>query len=208
MATWAKVHNMRALLHIGEEVAFHSATAIAAIDRTTQAPDAPDVWVDLYALAAHAACAGAFLNASLSRRDDVKVEFPGRKPAFRLYTGVTEDLDSIKLVRDVMIHADERFEAEWMRLESLGQETTLLRMRAVGRLPSSCATLINWDPNQMTISGRVGMSNNQRDVKYSSVGLTELRKQLTNLQVGSARFEEEVGRMFPPRPGPTDPSDG
>jgi hypothetical protein len=208
MATWTKVHNMRALLHIGEEVAFHSATAIAAIDRTTEAPDASDVWVNLYALAAHAACAGAFLNASLPRRNAVKVEFPGREPAFRLYTGATEDLDSIKLVRDAMIHADERFEAEWMRLESLGQETTMLRMRAVGRLPASCATLINWDPNQLTVSGRVGMSDTQREVKYSSVSLTELRRQLTNLQVGSARFEERVGRMFPPRPGPNDGSDG
>jgi hypothetical protein len=44
-----------------------------------------------------------------------------------------------------MIHADERLEAEWIRLEGLGESRHDLQVRAVGPLPTDGRALINWD---------------------------------------------------------------
>ena len=206
MAEWKKLHNMRAIKRIAEEIEFHSGLAIAAANRILGAEDRSSDWPNLYLLASHAGCVGAFIEPSMMRGKALKTEFPGRSKAIRAFSGIDEDLSGIKRVRDAMIHADERLEAEWIRLEALAQITTELEMRAVGPLPADGHALVNWDPERRELSARPAPDRNDNTlVEYHTVNVVELRDALRNIEFGVSRISgilaglTEGGNPFPPR---------
>jgi len=193
----AKVHNFNVLVLLSKEITFHAVAALEAIELILAEPEGESVWEALYATAFHAACTGSFMLANLKRNDTVTEEFPGREMAFRLITGVSEDMTAIKHVRDAMIHSDERLEAEWIRLERKGENTERIRMRAIGALPGDCSVIVNWDPARRELSGREGITSRQTNVAYYTVELLDLRAKLMNLHNGASRFEPRMKAMKP-----------
>jgi hypothetical protein len=93
-------------------------------------------------------------NGGSFSRAPLTIVFPGRAEAFAALTAIDEDLSEITAVRDAMIHADERLEAEWIRREALGEIHDGLAMKAVGSLPAREDALINWNPSTRELSGR------------------------------------------------------
>jgi len=203
MSPWVKQHNVWALLQIAKEIEFHAEAAIDAANRAISPRKGAVDWARLYALGTHAGCAGAFLETSASRKNDLKSAFPGRAEAFSVLTAIDEDLTGIKHVRDAMIHADERLEAEWIRLEGLGEGGHDLQMRAVGRLPSNGRALLNWDPATRELSARaVPDKGNPDAIWYHTVNVVEVRDRLRNIEVGASRFAEYIETVTGATPGP------
>lgn len=203
MPPFVALHNVRALLLLAEEVEFHATAGIDAANRVLSSASDHVHWADLYNLATHAGCAGAFLQTSPSRNKALTIVFPGRAEAFAALTAIDEDLSEIKGVRDAMIHADERLEAEWIRREALGEIHDGLAMRAVGSLPAREGALINWDPSTRELSGRKAHANdNSRELDYHTVNIVDLRDQLRNIEFGVSRLSFYVESMTDAAPGP------
>ena len=202
MSPWVALHNVQALLHIAKEVEFHADVAIHAANRVISSSEWSVDWGSLYALGTHAGCAGAFLETSPSRGKTLTSAFPGRAEALSALTAIDEDLTGIKQIRDAMIHADERLEAEWLRLEGLGESRERIQMRAVGPLPADGRALINWDPASRQLSARAAAGKAiTLAVEYNSVDVVELRDRLRNVEFGASRLADYIRTMSEGTPG-------
>jgi len=197
------LHNVRALLLMAKEIEFHATAGIDAANRVLSSSSDHVDWVALYNLATHAGCAGAFLQSSPSRSRTLTAAFPGRAEAFGALTAIDEDLSGIKGIRDAMIHADERLEAEWIRREALGEVHDGIEMRAVGSLPTGGGALINWNFSTRELSGRKAyVKDKPRDLEYHTVNIVGLRDQLRNIEFGVSRLSSYVDSMTAAAPGP------